>query len=355
MMKTKICAIVAAVAALMMVGCAGGPKTYTVKGTITGYEGRVALANEVTGEVYVTAPVAEDGSFEIRLESETPMLTVLVVGGQNVMPIFLESTDPVVVVGSADQLGFLKATGTPSNNAFDDYISAYNALVKELEGAQSQHDYYEFQENAMTLLNDSYEQNKTNLWGAYLLVMGRHSSMSNTEVLEAIEAFPRKFQSLPELVELTETVKAMMRTDIGQPYTEITMVDYNGRMIKLSDVVKKSRYVLIDFWASWCNPCMKEMPYLKDAYAKYHPMGFEIYAVNLDDGRQPWVEAIQKADGMPWKHVGTQSGWECNATTNYNVKSIPTNYLIDCKTGLIIDHNLRGTEVEEALAKLYTE
>ncbi len=355
MMKAKNYAVVAAVAALMMVGCSGGPKTYTVKGTIAGYEGKVALANEVSGDIYVTAPVAEDGSFEIKIESETPMLTVLVVSGQQVMPIFLESAKPVIVEGKYDQLGFLTAKGGESNNAFDKYISAYNALVKELEGAQSQHDYYEFQEKAMKLLNDSYEQNKTNLWGAYLLVMGRHSSMSNTEVLEAIEAFPKKFQSLPELVDLTATVKAMMRTDIGQPYTEITMVDYNGRMIKLSDVVKKSRYVLIDFWASWCNPCMKEMPYLHEAYAKYHPMGFEIYAVNLDDGRQPWVEAIQKAGGMPWKHVGTQGGWESDATTNYNVKSIPTNYLIDCKTGLIIDHNLRGTEVEEALAKLYAE
>ena len=348
----KLYAILAA--ALIMAGCASAPGTYTVKGNIEGYNGEVAVANEVSGYIY-TSTNTTDGKFELEFTSETPLFAVLVVDGQSTLPLFFESAKPVKVKGSADQLGFLTATGSPSNNAFAEYMNAHNALVLELEQAKSQHDYYEFQENATKLLDESYDENKTNLWGAYLLTMSRFSMMNSTEIIEAIEAFPAKLRTLPELVDLYDKAMVMKRTEIGQPYTEINMVDYNGRGFKLSDVVAKSRYVLLDFWASWCNPCMKEIPYLQEAYNKYHAKGFEIYAVNLDEGREPWVEAIKKAGGMPWVHVGTQGGWDSHATESYSVKAIPTNFLIDCKTGLIVDHNLRGEVIEEVLSELFKE
>lgn len=348
----KLYAILAA--ALLIVGCAAGPKTYTVEGNIEGYEGEVAVANEVTGYIYASAN-ATNGKFKMKFDADTPLFAVLVVDGQGALPVFFESTKPVKIKGNAEQLGFISATGTPSNDAFAEYMSAHNALVMELEKAESQHDYYKFQENASKLLDKSYEDNKNNLWGAYLLTMSRFSMMNGAEIVETIEAFPAKLRTLPELVDLYDKAMVMKRTEIGQPYTEIHMVNYNGLTYKLSDVVAKSRYVLLDFWASWCNPCMKEIPYLQEAYKKYHAKGFEIYAVNLDEGREPWVKAIRDAGGMPWVHVGTQGGWDSHATQNYSVKAIPTNFLIDCKTGLIVDHNLRGEVIEEVLSELFKE
>ncbi|MBQ1213744.1 MAG: AhpC/TSA family protein [Tidjanibacter sp.] len=348
----KVYAIVAA--ALLMVGCAGDTKTYTLQGVIDGYEGEVAVANEISGDIYASANTT-DGKFKMEFTSETPMFAVLVVDGQSTLPLFFDSAKPVKVKGSADKLGFLTASGGAANNAFADYMNASNALILELENAQSQHDYYEFQEKSSALLNQTYEDNKTNLWGAYLLTMSRQASMNSTEIVEAVEAFPARLRTLPELVDLYDKAMMMKRTEIGQPYTEINMVDYNGRGFKLSDVVAKSRYVLLDFWASWCNPCMKEIPFLQEAYNKYHVKGFEIYAVNLDDGREPWVKAIRDAGGMPWVHVGTQGGWDSHATQNYSVKAIPTNFLIDCKTGLIVDRNLRGEDIEAALSELFAE
>ena len=349
----KIFAI--ALATLMLWGCAERPKSYTVKGTIAGYEGDIALASEKTGKIYASTSTT-DGTFKLEVESETPLLTALVIDGQTTMPIFLESPGKTVKVkGDFDKLNMITASGSTSNDAFRDYINESNKLIAELETPEkTQHDYYEYYEKAGKLLDRTFEENQGNLWGVYLLTMGKFQSMKSEEILKALDKIPAKLASTPEVVELREQVIALMKTEIGQPYTDITMVDPNGRMIKLSDWVEKGRYILLDFWASWCNPCMKEMPYLKEAYDKFYRKGFQIYAVNLDDGRQPWVDAINKV-GMPWLHVGTQGGWESHATETYMVRSIPANFLIDCETGLIVDRNLRGEQLIERLDELFSK
>lgn len=140
----------------------------------------------------------------------------------------------------------------------------------------------------------------------------------------------------------------------GQPaqkYKEIAgLTSPDGAEIKLSQVVEANKYTLLDFWASWCGPCMGELPYLKAAHDGYHDKGFEIYGVSYDDDGAAWRGAI--ADGaMNWVHVSALKGWDCPTQALYGVNSIPRNYLIDRK-GNIVASNLRGEALEAKLAEL---
>lgn len=136
-------------------------------------------------------------------------------------------------------------------------------------------------------------------------------------------------------------------------YTDFALPSPEGKELKLSKTVEDYDLTLLDFWASWCGPCMGEMPFLKAAYDKYHDRGFEIFAVSYDEDGAAWRDAIS-ANGMNWVHVSALKGWECPTQKLYNVVSIPRNMLID-GDGNIVAENLRGEALEAKLAELLPE
>ena len=142
------------------------------------------------------------------------------------------------------------------------------------------------------------------------------------------------------------SLKAQM---IDIPAPEIEQADTTGKMRKLSNL--KGKYVLLDFWASWCGPCRRENPNVVRLYNKYKERGFDIFSVSLDQTRDRWVKAIQD-DGLLWEnHVSDLKYWSNEAARTYGVQSIPATILLD-KEGNIIARNLRGPALEEKLAQL---
>ena len=130
---------------------------------------------------------------------------------------------------------------------------------------------------------------------------------------------------------------------VGKPFKDFTQNDVNGNPVKASDLLSPGRYLLLDFWASWCAPCRAEHPNLLKAFTKYHDTGFDVLAVSLDDDRERWLEAI-KVDGTPWIHVSDLKGWKNQASAVYGVEGIPMNFLLD-ENGTIVASGL----VENAL------
>lgn len=139
------------------------------------------------------------------------------------------------------------------------------------------------------------------------------------------------------------------RLMIGGVAPEINLAQPEGSNLALSSL--RGKYVLIDFWASWCGPCRKENPNNVAMYNKYKDKGFEIYGVSLDQDPLRWKKAIE-ADGLTWKHVSDLKGWSSSAGQTYNIRSIPATVLID-PTGKIIAKGLRGEELEAKLAEIF--
>lgn len=140
---------------------------------------------------------------------------------------------------------------------------------------------------------------------------------------------------------------------IGQQYTDLEMADPDGKMHKISELVGEGKYVLVDFWASWCGPCRAEMPNVLEAYNKFHDKGFEVIGVSFDQKKEAWVKAICQLK-MPWLQISDMQGWKCAAAPAYEIDAIPDNILIDPQ-GKIIDRGLRGKALHSRLQELLGE
>lgn len=137
---------------------------------------------------------------------------------------------------------------------------------------------------------------------------------------------------------------------IGKQYVDIALPGVDGKIIRVSDFVKKNKFTLIDFWASWCGPCRAEMPNVIKAYKEYHAKGFEIVGVSLDNNKAAWINAV-KTLGITWKQMSDLKGWSNKGAAAYNIKSIPATVLINQK-GEIIAKDLRGKDLLAKLAEL---
>ena len=138
---------------------------------------------------------------------------------------------------------------------------------------------------------------------------------------------------------------------VGETILDFTGETLAGEKVRMADLRGDSRYLLVEFWASWCGPCRVEIPHMKQAYARFRDQGFEIVSFTVDDEREDWEEASAEED-LPWTDIGM--GFETEAARTYNVRNsgVPSNYLVESRTGKIVAKDLRQHKLDEKLEEL---
>ena len=342
-----------AAAAAVLCSCGNNENRYVVEGNLEGINETVYLFDRQ--QQLLDSAKVENGAFRIEGVAEAPASAILtdardMRGTFGVMLILEPGT--INVTDDAQNPYRKKVTGTPANDASDAYATAGSALVQEFRNPETTAERREaIEQEYEQLTSQALEQNRNNYFGVVMLSQQAYG-LSGQEILDEIALFPAELQQTGEMTKIRENAEQKLKTDVGQPYIDVVQPDADGKEVSLKSVVENpaTKYVLLDFWASWCGPCMGEVPHLKKTYDEFRKKGFEIYGVSFDEDRGDWLGAVEQND-MNWLHVSEVKGFDNQAAKDYAIQGIPSNFLIDGQ-GTIVARNLRGEALYEKIGEL---
>lgn len=246
--------------------------------------------------------------------------------------------------------------GTPMNNEFQIFSSKIKTIEVQLkqlwEQGENSETKKQISESRNLLIKTIFDYTKSNIQntaGEHFLV-DQYKLFSAKQLGELLGGVRPSFKTSESGKALLNYYNLTKNTDIGSAFTNINALTPDGKAIALSDYVGKGKYVLVDFWASWCAPCRKEMPKIVAIYNKYKDKGFEIVGVSLDEDGDSWQKSIKSLQ-MTWPQMSDLKGWDSALGKPYGVRSIPFTLLLD-KDGNIIAKNLRAEALEEKLKEI---
>ena len=356
-----------AVAAAALLACnESDVKKYAISGTGLEDGAQVLLVDQITGEAIDTAVVA-NGAFAFKGKAPKDAFLNITSDKSNWSFMLFNDGKPIQVNYDDNTL-----RGSDLNNKLaecdaktDAMMQEYNAFVNELvalpkeEQEAKMPEYEEWFKKLGECYVAVVEENKDNLIPVAFIRNIRSLAGPDkfNEYVESDAAFAQHPYVLDLKKKIEESAARQKAAEekkqaiIGQKFLDLEEPDTDGKMHKLSEYVGQGKWVLVDFWASWCGPCKAEMPNVVNAYAKYHDKGFEVVGLSFDREKEPWVEAIKEWE-MPWIHLSDLKYWKTVASDVYNVNSIPDNLLIDPE-GTVVARCLRGSDLEAKLAEIF--
>ena len=361
--------LVIAAFAATMVACA--PSSYKISGVVTAPESipsnKVYLMIMDGSGKYADSSEIVDGKFTFTGAQETPVKAMIVAGGRSRTQFFLENGNIDVKIDNANMRGgdsYVK--GTKLNDATYEYNSIMNAAskavgekYKEINAMEdkmaAQTAFEAFQDSVSNSIKNEFKriylENADNVVGADVFKLYSNFA-SAAEVEEAIKTMPESLKSQPGMDKEIAAVEATMATAEGKMFTDFTIEDggVNGEKVSFSDYVGKGKYVLVDFFASWCGPCKAEIPNIIEIYKEHAGDKFDVLGIAVWDKVDATKKAVE-SEGIIWPVIYNA---QAIPTDIYGIKGIPQIMLIG-PDGTIVARNLRGdamkAKVKEVLSK----
>lgn len=263
-----------------------------------------------------------------------------------------DNTNIVVVASNAQQLiNEYNAENKRFNDKFNELRQKYRTAAQLNDHTaieRIEDEYTQIENNKNNYQTLFLTKNSNSFVAPYILYNNRY----NYELTE-LEDFVNNFNINEEndySKLLDEYIAILQRVDVGQPYLDFTQETPEGDLLSLSELVGKSKLLLVDFWASWCGPCRAENPNVVEVYNEYHEKGFDVLGVSLDMQKENWIKAIED-DGLIWHNISDLKYWNNEAAKSYGISSIPSNLLLD-ENGIIIAKNLRGEDLRKKVNEI---
>ncbi len=350
------------------------PLKYIIKGTVKGNKySKIYLHHKWNNEYKTDSAVIKNNSFTFKGNTpeinmywltfdkyhlSSPNVTFFIDQEQITVKLHDDSLQHAIIKGGKEQEYYMTY-----RNTINYFASVQQKLYQRYNEAMQKNDattvnqisaeFTELNQKVKSTLKEMIKTHPSSPVSGYIIYQefNNNPSISVSELEEIVGYLDKKFLNTKFGKLAQQKLMQVNGTAIGKKIMEFTQNTPDGKPVNIRDF--EGKYVLIDFWASWCGPCRMENPYVVAAYNKYKDKGFTVFGISLDQNKNAWLKAIEK-DGLTWTHVSDLKGWGNEVAQVFGINSIPQNILVD-KQGIIIAKNLRGRALEEKLKEIFGE